>query len=457
MRHRAAYRERVEERRTKMAVLNTLGIDPALTGRRVAEQLLIAGLQAQARADAAEASLNRYMLFAELSQRLAASLESATVMHTLVEGVIPDLGDAAVLQLKAAGRRQPRSAVATSETLGPRSPEWWAWIHRALQPHASRAMRRGQSEVGMTSRKRRAPPTVEQPPHFPYMVVPLRARGHTLGSLSVVSLATARLYAREDLDLARIIAAQAGLALDNANRYEELQETLARQEAARGEIDPSQARVVRVAERRQVARELHDHVEQTLFSIGLLASSVVNDPAAQHAQLSQSQAARRIRDLAIAGAEQLRTAIFELNQPELDGRGLVPLLFKLARSFQLRTGIDTDLAVNETEVRVPSRQASAVRAVAHEALTNVERHAQASAVLMSLRVTPDLVTFTVHDNGVGPPPLAIQQIGESTTHFGLRGVTERVERLNGELIARPGPDGGFLVRAHLPLARRARS
>src|SRR5579884_2505505 len=203
-------------------------------------------------------------------------------------------------------------------------------------------------------------------------------------------------------------------------------------------------------ERRRIARELHDRVEQTFFSIGLTANAAL-DGASVGAAEPLRAALASIRGLAAQGAEQMREAIFALSRAEVHDRGLVQALWKLVRAFQHRTGIDADLVLAGDERRLRPEAAEALYAVAREALANVEQHAQASAAVVSLRFGPRSATLAVQDDGVGAPNLVLRSLTDSVTHFGLQGLNERVRQLGGTFTVRPGDDGGLVVRARIPL------
>ena len=203
-------------------------------------------------------------------------------------------------------------------------------------------------------------------------------------------------------------------------------------------------------ERRRIARDLHDHVEQTFFAIGLAATAALQDPSTSGSQTRWSQTLARVAALSNAGSEQLRGAIFALNDPNLVAMGLVPALWKLVRTFQQRTGIDTDLVFTGAQRQVPTEVAEVLHATAREALANVERHAQAGAVVLGLHVSERSITLTVHDDGRGASSLVLKRIANSTTHFGLRSLRQRVRRLHGTFSSGASPDGGFLVRARIP-------
>jgi two-component system, NarL family, sensor histidine kinase DegS len=157
-------------------------------------------------------------------------------------------------------------------------------------------------------------------------------------------------------------------------------------------------------------------------------------------------------ELATSGAEQLRESIFALNNAEFATAGLVPALWKLVRTFQQRTNVETDLVLTGPQRPMPTNVAEALHAMARETLTNVERHSHATAVVLGLHFSQRVVTLTVHDDGEGASALVMKHIANSATHFGLRGLRERLRALHGTLVAGPGPDGGFVVRARVQLS-----
>ena len=203
-------------------------------------------------------------------------------------------------------------------------------------------------------------------------------------------------------------------------------------------------------ERRRIARDLHDEVEQTFFAIALSVASALDSRHHQPDSAELAEVLRRVSELAQSGAERLRAAIFGLRHAEYSGISLVMTLRDLAQSFELRTGIATDLVLHGPRVDIADEVSELLQAVAHEALVNVERHAHASAVVLKLRTQPRTIWLTVSDDGAGAPRLAIPRLGTSTIHFGLAGLAERVQRMNGTFRAGPGPEIGFVVRARLP-------
>ncbi len=429
------------------------GLDPTQMSVLLAERLLVAGLRHQESANESEAARVRLAFLFRASQQLAGSLDNATLLHVLLELVVPDFSDGCMVHLVEPGRRERTATMAIAEVLGSCSLAWWEWLDRLTRPAIGRALRTAKSEVGSSAHRYRytPPPAVG---HVSYVVAPLMARGRIVGSLCAFSLETRKHYGAQDLSVADALGAQAGLALDNARLYAEQQEVIDRLQETRSQLDAAQRDRLLDEERRRIARDLHDHVEQTFFAIGLSARAALGNGANGTHAVSEAETLERVSQLAASGADQLRAAIFALNHAEVDGRGLVPELWRLVKAFQSRTGVETDLVLTGAQRRLPTDVAEALHSVAREALANIERHAQAGAVVLGLHIGPRAVTLTIQDDGMGASALVLRQISSSTIHFGLRGIRERVRQLRGRFSARPGPDGGFIVRARVPLQRQ---
>lgn len=283
------------------------------------------------------------------------------------------------------------------------------------------------------------------PPVQTFLGVPLLFGGEVLGMVGVANRPGG--YTEEQERLLSIFANQVAVAIRNARLYEEQRAMIARLESLRGQLDVAERERLLEDERGRIARALHDRVEQTFFSIGLTAGAAIEQPgqAAAHGTLAV------VRSLAADGAEQMREAIFALSRAEVEDRSLVEGLWKRVRELRARTRLEADLVLAGEERRVPPPVAETLHAVAREALANVEQHARATAVVMSLRFGGRTITLVVQDDGVGAPPLLLRSLESSATHFGLRSLRERVRRLGGTFSVRPGDDGGLVVRARLPV------
>lgn len=204
---------------------------------------------------------------------------------------------------------------------------------------------------------------------------------------------------------------------------------------------------VQEAERRGLARELHDQVGQALTALKINIQSVqrLSDPANLRARLHESIA---IVDQTI---DQVRSLSLDLRPSLLDDLGLVPAL----RWYLDRTAQRAELKANFTAEPLESRPSPEIETacfrVAQEALTNVIRHAHARRIEVMLRHTNDLLELIVHDDGGGfdvGEALKKSARGES---LGLTGMKERVELTGGQFLIRSSSEGGTVVQARFPM------
>lgn len=251
----------------------------------------------------------------------------------------------------------------------------------------------------------------------------------------VVALAWARLYdgrrtfCAEEIELAQGIAEVAALGIDNARLFGEA------------------ARLAQVEERQRMARELHDTVAQLSFSIGLHAQQALEDVTlSQESRIHLST----ITHLAARSGFELRSTIFALEHLEGDGSELGGLLRKLVDDFQNGTGVRVTLVHSGDVPSLPSAISARVFRVVRESLSNVRKHAHASAILVSLHCDEGSVTVCVQDNGVGlPEGLTLENL-ESNFHFGLAIMRQIAEEVEGEFSITSNDDGGTRVRVRLP-------
>jgi signal transduction histidine kinase len=216
--------------------------------------------------------------------------------------------------------------------------------------------------------------------------------------------------------------ARYGLRVEAARSLREESALVTHLHERHGQPDLAQQESVREDERRRLAADLHDYVEQMFFAIGLTATAAL-DSRQQSAEVSVlTEALQRVSDLSSTGAEQLRSAIFALRQPEYSPFGLVHGLRTLATAFERRSGVDTDLVLAGREPQIQVHVSETVYAIAREALANVERHARASSVVLTLHFCPRSLMLAVHDNGCGASRAILESTETSTRHFGLAGL-----------------------------------
>jgi signal transduction histidine kinase len=198
-------------------------------------------------------------------------------------------------------------------------------------------------------------------------------------------------------------------------------------------------------ERRRVAAELHDTLEQTLTAASLQIHAASRTLSAQ-----PETAARQLmlaNQLVSRGRKEVRDAVWDLR---LDERAVIllgPMLQRLCE--ELRGGeVRTAFLLRGEDAPCPSHIAVQVIRLVREAITNALKHGKPERVNVTLEASPGRWILTVKDDGKGFEPGAVP--GPDTGHFGLVGMEERVQRLGGSLEMLSKPGQGCEVRVMIP-------
>jgi len=202
-------------------------------------------------------------------------------------------------------------------------------------------------------------------------------------------------------------------------------------------------------ERGRVARELHDGISQILVGVRYAL-----DSARRRLEKGNGDAETPLKQ----GIGNLGTAISEVRRISrdlrpgvLDDLGLGPALKALVEDFGRRTGMQVEFDTVVFRNRLDPEAKIALYRIAQEALTNIERHADASKVSVDLRGHKRGATLRISDNGVGLDRTRRQH----SNGIGLRNMAERVEQLDGQfriLSSASGPGGGTVIEVSVPLS-----
>jgi len=142
---------------------------------------------------------------------------------------------------------------------------------------------------------------------------------------------------------------------------------------------------------------------------------------------------------------EVRRLVHDLRPPKLDDLGLMGALEELLRGAQ-DAGLMTRFERPSALPTLPAAVEVALYRIAQEALTNVQKHARAAHVRLSLALEGPLLLLELEDDGVGLPEIRTPGVGSQS-------MRERAEALSGTLELQRGEAGGTLVRASLPLLR----
>lgn len=254
-----------------------------------------------------------------------------------------------------------------------------------------------------------------------FLGVPIVAGGEVLAELFLAESARGE-FTESDQRLVETLAAHAALAVANAQRTERTRELSVAEERAR------------------MARELHDSVTQTLFSLTLAAESA-------SLALGPDTHLDRVRELARTGLDEMRSLVTALRAADLDADGLAGSLRKrvdlLRRVHDVRLGLVTS---GPDRLRDPTVEREVLR-VASEALSNALRHAGATAIDVSLDTGGDAVRLSVADDGAG---FDLPAVARASRRLGLTSMRERAEALGGTLSIDTAPGAGTRVTLEVP-------
>jgi two-component system sensor histidine kinase UhpB len=192
-------------------------------------------------------------------------------------------------------------------------------------------------------------------------------------------------------------------------------------------------------ERRRLARDLHDEVNQALTAILLRLQAL-----SQSAPPDLSDELGEVKRLVNQAMGELLQLARQLRPTALDDHGLLPALENHVRRFASQTGIDTDLQTTGETGELAPDQEIAVYRVAQEALANVARHADASRVQVKLEASSDALRLRVRDDGRG------FDSNRRRTGLGLDGMAERARLVGGELTINSRPGSGTELVMRVP-------
>jgi PAS domain S-box-containing protein len=216
--------------------------------------------------------------------------------------------------------------------------------------------------------------------------------------------------------------------------------------AARLQVLSRRVVEVQEAERRHLARELHDEIGQVLSAISLNLHTVksVCDAAA----FPRIEESIRIVDQATA---QVRTLSLDLRPAMLDDLGLTATLRWLVDREAQRAGLVAHINVRSSRAPLPPDVAVAAFRVVQESLTNAVRHARARNVWVKLRQRDDELDLAIRDDGVGFDPDSARNRAARGESFGLLGIQERAALLGGRADIRSRPGHGTSIRVWFPI------
>jgi PAS domain S-box-containing protein len=258
-----------------------------------------------------------------------------------------------------------------------------------------------------------------------WMGVPLIARGRVIGNLSLEH-SQPGFYDAHHAEVVLALADQVAVALENARLFTE-----------------AQGKAV-LEERQRLARDLHDSVTQSLYSLTLLAEA-----GRRLIDVDVLQAAQYLSDMgeiAQQSLKEMRLLVYQLRPLALEHEGLIGALQARLDSVEKRAGVEARFLIEGSLGSLPPALEEGLFRIAQEALNNALKHAAARSVVVRLRGDDECVTLEVTDDGRGSALLTSDVKGG----LGLTSMQERVAQLQGSLTIDSAPGQGTRVAVEMP-------
>jgi PAS domain S-box-containing protein len=253
------------------------------------------------------------------------------------------------------------------------------------------------------------------------MWVPLVFSERLLGGLGIAH-SQKGFFTAHRADLALMFANQAAIALNNAKLYKHAQEFAVREE------------------RQRLARDLHDSINQSLFSAGLIAEVLPRlwDRDRQEARRSLED----LRHLTSGAQAEMRVLLAELRPSTLTDSNLADLLHLLRKALSGRTNLPIEVTVTG-ELSLPAEVQITFYRVCQEALNNIAKYAKANHVKINLKQEGSIIEMCIRDDGQGFDPNQ-----SYSGHYGLRMMRERAEAVGAQwsITSHPGHGTELSIR-----------
>jgi nitrate/nitrite-specific signal transduction histidine kinase len=257
------------------------------------------------------------------------------------------------------------------------------------------------------------------------LVIPLRLGDRVIGTLDVQS-SEMDAFTDEDVLVIQSLGDQIAVAIENARLYERSQELAV------------------LEERTRLARELHDSVTQSLYSVVLLTEGwrrSIRSGGTAHTM----DYLERIGQVNEQALKEMRLLIHELRPSELEEEGLLGALHQRLEAVEKRVGISCRLLADEL-FELPHAVEEGLYRIAQEALNNALKHAHATRVVVRIKTRNGRTVLEVEDNGQGFDVGAIA----FNSGMGLANMRHRADELGASIEIRSAPGQGTIVSVEVP-------
>ncbi|MGQ0694964.1 MAG: histidine kinase [Nitrospiraceae bacterium] len=205
-------------------------------------------------------------------------------------------------------------------------------------------------------------------------------------------------------------------------------------------------------ERTRIACEIHDGLVQSLagvnFKLDLCQQLIRSNPKASLATIKESKAQLKL------AIQEARQVIFNLRPLHYDKMELIPALKNYLKSYGTQSHIAAKFSVTGDEKLLFPRTKIFLFRIIQEALSNVQKHAQADRVSIQLEIDLERLRVTITDNGVGFDMETVLRDPEKWDHFGIKGILERARLVGGEGRVESKKGRGTKIIVEVPLVKK---
>jgi len=265
-----------------------------------------------------------------------------------------------------------------------------------------------------------------------YAGAPMRTTEQTLGVLSIVGPA-GQPFSVEERALLGAIADQVAVTVENVRLRAEAEQ------------------VAVLQERERLARDLHDSVTQSLYSLSLWIEAAQRSAKAGDV-VRVSEYLERLEEGNRQAIQDMRLLVYELRPSALEREGLVGALRERLDAVEKRSGIQARLVVHD-ELFLSGKVEEGLYRIAQEALNNALKHAAPTTVVVQLCAADESIELRITDDGAGFDPDAAHDRGG----MGLANMRQRAVQMGGELEVTSSPGKGTRIRARVPIGPSIRS
>lgn len=198
-------------------------------------------------------------------------------------------------------------------------------------------------------------------------------------------------------------------------------------------------------ERKSIAREIHDGPAQAIANVVIRAEICKHLGSENAALLNELDGLVKTANTSL---EDVRRVIFNLRPMHLDDLGLVYAIKKFCEEFEKQANITTEFVCTGDDRRFSNTIEISVYRIIQEILNNARKHSGADNITVKMDITPLSIGIKITDDGIGFDPEKV----DDTKHFGLKGIKERVNLMEGTIDIVSAPNNGTSIAIQIPLS-----